>query len=151
MHLALRFFIRPSWCYRETQWLGMHKQAGTRAGNHERHTRTINVSPPTQANNATRATNGNPPTRPLYMNLTNTPNTNHTAPWVPPTHQPQTGPVGMAFGAQNCMSNRNCHFPPPESSLLNPERAPASQRLHGRIKPCLGVLPLQKSCTNTQP
>ena len=31
------------------------------------------VSPPTEANNATRATNGNPPTRPLYKNLTNTP------------------------------------------------------------------------------
>ena len=46
-------------CYKETQWLGMHKRAGTRAGNHQRHTRTINVSPPTQANNATRATNGN--------------------------------------------------------------------------------------------
>ena len=35
-------------CYKETRWLGMHKQAGTRAGNHHRHTLTINVSPPTQ-------------------------------------------------------------------------------------------------------
>ena len=26
------------WCYKETRWLGMHKQAGTRAGNHQRHT-----------------------------------------------------------------------------------------------------------------
>ena len=25
-------------CYKETRWLGMHKQAGTRAGNHHRHT-----------------------------------------------------------------------------------------------------------------
>ena len=31
-------------------------------GNHQRHTRTMNVSPPTQDNNATRTTNGNPPT-----------------------------------------------------------------------------------------
>ena len=69
-------------CYKETRWLSMHKQAGTRAGNHHRHTRTINVSPPTQAKNATRATNGNPPTRPLYMHLTRTPHTNHTAPCV---------------------------------------------------------------------
>ena len=37
------------------------------------HTHTINASPPTQANNATRATNGNPPARPLYMHLNNTP------------------------------------------------------------------------------
>ena len=32
-------------CYRETRWLGMHKQAGPRAGNHQRHIRTINASP----------------------------------------------------------------------------------------------------------
>ena len=25
-------------CYKETRWLGMHKQAGTRAGSHQRHT-----------------------------------------------------------------------------------------------------------------
>ena len=25
-------------CYKGTRWLGMHKQAGTRAGNHQRHT-----------------------------------------------------------------------------------------------------------------
>ena len=25
-------------CYKEMRWLGMHKQAGTRAGNHQRHT-----------------------------------------------------------------------------------------------------------------
>ena len=46
---------------KETRYFGRHKQAGTRAGNYQRHTFTINVSPPTQANNATRATNGNPP------------------------------------------------------------------------------------------
>ena len=49
-------------CYKETRWIGMHKQAGTRAGNQRTHTRTINISPPTQANNATQATNGNQPT-----------------------------------------------------------------------------------------
>ena len=43
------------------------------AGNHQRHTRTINVSPQTQANNAARVTNGNPPTRALYMHPTRTP------------------------------------------------------------------------------
>ena len=40
----------------------MHKQAGTRAGKHQTHTRTINVSPPTEANNAARATISKPPT-----------------------------------------------------------------------------------------
>ena len=44
------------------------------------HTHTINASPPQQANNTTRATNGNPATRPLYMHLPNTPHTHHTAP-----------------------------------------------------------------------
>ena len=45
----------------------MHKQSGTRAGSHQRHTRKINISPPMRANNATRAANGDPPTRHLYM------------------------------------------------------------------------------------
>ena len=27
-------------CYKETRWLGIRKQAGNRAGNHQRHTRT---------------------------------------------------------------------------------------------------------------
>ena len=35
-------------------------------------THTINASPPTQANNDTRATNGNFPARPQHMHLTNT-------------------------------------------------------------------------------
>ena len=48
----------------------MHQQTGTREGNSQRHTRTVHVSAPTQANTAARATNGNPPTRPLYMHLT---------------------------------------------------------------------------------
>ena len=39
----------------------MHQQAGTRAGNHRRHTRRINASPPTQEENVARAMNGNPP------------------------------------------------------------------------------------------
>ena len=39
---------------------------------------TTNASPPTQANNATRATNGNPPARSRHMHLTNTPHT-HTS------------------------------------------------------------------------
>ena len=56
----------------QTQWLEIHKQAGTRAGNHQRHTRTTDVSPPTQAHNATRATNVTPPARLLYVHLTNT-------------------------------------------------------------------------------
>ena len=59
--------------YKETQWLGMYGQSETRAGKHRRHKRTINVSSPTQANNATRATNSNLPARPLYMNVTSTP------------------------------------------------------------------------------
>ena len=62
------FHPASSMSYKETRWLGMHKQAGTRAGNHLRHTRTINFSPPMQANNSARATKGSPPTRSLYMN-----------------------------------------------------------------------------------
>ena len=66
-------------CYKETRWLGRHKQSITRAGSHQRHTRTINASTSTQAKNPTRATNGNHPARPLHMHLTNTPHTHHTA------------------------------------------------------------------------
>ena len=69
-----------------TRCLRMHKQAGTRARNHQRHTYTLNASPPTQAKNATRATNSNPP-RPLYKHLTNTPLSHHTAPCA--TEAPQ--------------------------------------------------------------
>ena len=58
----------------------MRRQSETRAGNHRRHTRTINASPPTQANNAARAANSNHPTRPLYMHLIGTPHTHHTVP-----------------------------------------------------------------------
>ena len=72
--------------------MGMHKQAGTRAGNHQRHTHTTNASPPTQANNATRATNGNPPARPPHMHLTNTLHP------VLPRHQPQTQRHGTHCG-----------------------------------------------------
>ena len=48
-------------------WLGMRKQSGAGAGNHQSNTRVLNTSPPT------RATIDNPPTRPLYMHLTRTP------------------------------------------------------------------------------
>ena len=64
-------------------WLGMRQQSGTRAGTHQRHTRTINVSPTTQANCAARAINGKRPTRPLYMHLTRTPHTGRTMPIGP--------------------------------------------------------------------
>ena len=58
----------------------MHKQAGTREGNHQRQKRTINFSPPTQANSAARATNVNPPLHaPPCMHLSRTPHTHHTA------------------------------------------------------------------------
>ena len=40
-------------CYKETRWLGMLKQAGTRAQNHQKYHNKR------QANNATRAVNGN--------------------------------------------------------------------------------------------
>ena len=43
------------------------------------HKRTTNATPPAQANHAARATNGNPPTRSLYIHLTRTPHTHHTA------------------------------------------------------------------------
>ena len=33
-----------SMCYKDTRWLGMHKQTGTRAGNHQRHTHTRRTS-----------------------------------------------------------------------------------------------------------
>ena len=51
----------------------MHRQSETRAGNHQRHTRTRNVSLPTQANNVARATNGTPSARPLYTHRTSAP------------------------------------------------------------------------------
>ena len=35
-----RFFPHRISCCKETRWLGMHKQTGTRAGNHQRHTHT---------------------------------------------------------------------------------------------------------------
>ena len=60
---------------RRNQETGMHKQAESRAGNNQRNTRTTNFSPPTQANNAARAINGNPPTWPLYMHLPRSPMT----------------------------------------------------------------------------
>ena len=52
-------------CSKEMQWLGTRQQSGTKTGNRRRDTR-INASPPTQANHPARATNGNPPTRPLF-------------------------------------------------------------------------------------
>ena len=70
-------------CYQETRWLGRHRQSETTAGNYRRHTRTMNVSPPTQASTAARATKSNPPTRPLFMHLSRTPHP------VPPRHQAQ--------------------------------------------------------------
>ena len=73
----------------------MHKQAGTGVGNHQRHKHTINASPPTQANNPTRATNGNPPARPLHMHLTITHITPHP---VLPRHQPQIQQHGTHRG-----------------------------------------------------
>ena len=68
-------------------------QAGTREGNHQRHTHTINASPPSKANNATLATKGNPPAR-LYTHLNNTPHTHHTAPYTteaPATYERRQG------------------------------------------------------------
>ena len=54
--LLLRFYLfrlRNS-SYKETQWLGMHRQSETRAGNHRRRTRTRNACLPTQVNNTAR-------------------------------------------------------------------------------------------------
>ena len=94
----------------------MLQQSGTIAGNRQRHTRTINASPPTQANHAARPANGNPPTRPLYMHLART---HHTVPcatkapataWHPPraqqgparsTHTTQIEAPGQPLGAWN--------------------------------------------------
>ena len=56
---------------------------------------TTNASPPTQANNATRATNGNPPARSRHMHLTNTPHTEHP---VLLRHQPHTQRHGTHSG-----------------------------------------------------
>ena len=39
----------------------MHRQSGARAGNHQRHTRTRNVSLPTQANHTARGARKQPP------------------------------------------------------------------------------------------
>ena len=51
------------------------------------HALTISASPPTQANKATRAINGNSTARPLHMHLTR--HTHITPHSVPPKHQPQ--------------------------------------------------------------
>ena len=67
-------------CYKETPCLGRHKKVGTTAKLPKAPTHTINVSPPMQTNNATRATNGNFPARPLHMHLTNTPHTSQRTP-----------------------------------------------------------------------
>ena len=45
------------------------------------HTYTINASALTEAHSATRATNSNPPARPLHMHLTNTPGAQNDASW----------------------------------------------------------------------
>ena len=84
-----KYLFVPFLCYKEMLWLGMHKQAGSRAGNHQRH--TTNASPPTQADNATRAKNGNPPTGPLYKHLPNTPHSHHTAPCATEAPDRDTG------------------------------------------------------------
>ena len=82
-------------CYKETRWLGMHKQSGITAGNHRRHTRTISASPATQANNAARlfvtnnaarAINSNPPDQ-VHMHLTRTPLGPITLTRTPHTHR----------------------------------------------------------------
>ena len=44
-------YTEKTLCYKETPCLLMFIQAGSRAGNHQRHTRTIVASPPMQANN----------------------------------------------------------------------------------------------------
>ena len=83
--------------YKETRWLGMHKQSGTRAGNHRRHTRIRNTIPQTQVNNAARAPKSKPPTRARYMHLTKTPhNHHHPAPRAtkaPGTDKPARHPL----------------------------------------------------------
>ena len=106
-------------CYKETRWVGMRKQAG----NHQRHTRTINASPRTQANNAAQATNSNPPTTPLHKHLTRTPHTHHTTPCVtkaPATdtaarHPPraQQGPVQPTHTHTQLKSRRRGSPPAP--------------------------------------
>ena len=68
-------------CYKETQQLGMHRQSEPRAGNHQRHTRTRNVSLPTQANHTVRGARKQPPnwgaTHAASEDTTHT--SNHTA------------------------------------------------------------------------
>ena len=47
-----------------SHWLDVRKQADTRAGNHQSHTRVRNTSPPTQASNSAGAVRSNPLARP---------------------------------------------------------------------------------------
>ena len=42
-----KYLFVPFLCYKEMLWLGMHKQAGSRAGNHQRHIHAINARPTT--------------------------------------------------------------------------------------------------------
>ena len=69
----------------------MHKKAGTRAGNHQRHTQQ------TQQRCASHK-QGNSPTTPLYMHLTNTPHSHHTAPCA--TEAPDTDTGATAAGTR---------------------------------------------------
>ena len=132
-------------CYKETRWLGMHKPAGTTAGNHQRHTHTINVSPPTKVNKATRASNGNPAARLLHTHLTNTPHTHHTAPCDTEATATDTaarhplrarqGPVvGAVLPLSLC--NNGAASSPPSNMLQNVLELFATVRIYAIVYAC---------------
>ena len=74
----------------------MHRQSETRAGNHQRHTRTRNVSLPTQANHTVRGARKQPPNWALHMQLAKIPHAHQTTP--PATRAASAGQHGTHRG-----------------------------------------------------
>ena len=73
-------------CYRETRWLGMHKQVGTRAGNYQRHTQQTLAH---QHRLTTRHDSWTAISQPgRFRHLANTPHAHQTAPCA--TQAPDT-------------------------------------------------------------
>ena len=110
----------PISCYKETQQQGTHRESETRAGNHQKHTRTRNISLPTQANHTARGARKQPPkqgaTHAASEDTTHT--SNHTAchqrskrrrAWHPPRAKQGATPIstiGQALRASASVSSR---------------------------------------------
>ena len=76
-----------------------------------------------QANHATRATNGNPPTSPLYKHLTHHTHSHITSHPVPPRHQKQTQEHGTHRGRDR--DPRSAHTNETEAQVMKPRHGSA--------------------------